>query len=408
MPELKQILNKIETYRDVVIDLETKLTAIPALSPASGGDGEMKKAMVIKEYLQGLGISDIVQLDAPDHDVTDGVRPNLIATIPGVNRDKAVWLMAHMDVVPPGDLDKWDSDPWTVRVDGDKIYGRGVEDNQQGMCSAFMVAKAFLEEGVTPPVDIKLLLVADEETGNALGIGHVMKEAPFKPHDLIIVPDGGLPDGSQIEVAEKGILWLKFTVRGGQCHAAMPQKGNNAMRAGAYLVTALDELQQTFDKQDPVFDPPASTFEPTKHEPNVSNVNTIPGEDIFFLDCRVLPDYQLDEVMAKAEQLAAGIAERFKVETIMEIAQRADAAPATPTDAPVVTALKAAVKDIYGIEGKAEGIGGGTVAAWIRKGGFNAVVWSKMDETMHGPNEYAILPNILGDAKVFAHVIWNA
>jgi succinyl-diaminopimelate desuccinylase len=51
------------------------------------------------------------------------------------------------------------------------------------------------------------------------------------------------------------------------------------------------------------------------------------------------------------------------------------------------------------------GIGGGTVAACIRRKGFHAAVWARMDETMHGPNEYCILSNLLGDAKVFAHLL---
>ena len=57
---------------------------------------------------------------------------------------------------------------------------------------------------------------------------------------------------------------------------------------------------------------------------------------------------------------------------------------------------------MYGVEARAEGIGGGTVAAYIRRAGFPAVVWARMDETMHAADEYVLIPNLLGDAKVFA------
>ncbi len=69
-----------------------------------------------------------------------------------------------------------------------------------------------------------------------------------------------------------------------------------------------------------------------------------------------------------------------------------------------MTLLAKGIRDVYGIDGKPIGIGGGTVAAHIRKEGHAVAVWSRMDETLHGPNEYCLLSNLLGDAKVFAHV----
>jgi succinyl-diaminopimelate desuccinylase len=59
---------------------------------------------------------------------------------------------------------------------------------------------------------------------------------------------------------------------------------------------------------------------------------------------------------------------------------------------------------VYGKAGKAMGIGGGTVAALFRRAGFDAACWSRLDETAHQPNEYCIIDNMVGDAKVFAHI----
>ena len=87
-----------------------------------------------------------------------------------------------------------------------------------------------------------------------------------------------------------------------------------------------------------------------------------------------------------------------------EVQQRAPAAPPTSARAPVVTAIRRAVKDVYGAQAKARGIGGGTVAAVFRRAGYEAAVWSKIDETAHQPNEYCHIDNLVGDAKVFAHV----
>jgi len=403
--DFEKVAAVIDGYRDKAIELETILTAEPAIDPRSeeGAVGEEKKAAVLKDYLKERGLPDPEEVRAPDDKVPCGYRPSLIYRIKGKNPKGAIWIMAHMDVVPPGDLGKWNSDPYKVVVDGDKIFGRGVEDNQQGLVSSVMAVLALKEAGIEPERDIGLLFVADEETGNELGIGYVLENAdPFSKDDLILVPDGGAADGSEVEVAEKSILWSKFTVTGKQCHASMPDTGNNAKRAAAHLIVKLDSLKEIYPKSDDVYVPPASTFEPTKHEANVPSVNIIPGEEIFYMDARIMPEYKLDDVQEKIKTLAGEIAADFKVEINVEFPMRSDAAPPTSTDAPVVSEVSEAVKKVYGVDARPVGIGGGTVAAYIRKKGYPAVVWSRMDETMHGPNEYAKISNILGDAKVFA------
>jgi succinyl-diaminopimelate desuccinylase len=207
-----------------------------------------------------------------------------------------------------------------------------------------------------------------------------------------------------IEVAEKSILWLKFKTLGKQAHGSMPEKGINSFKAASFLVTELNNLYQVFPTKDPLFDPPISTFEPTKKEANVPNINTIPGEDIFYMDSRILPSYKVEDVEAKIKELSAKIEARFKVKITIEEHQKALAAPPTSAKASVVAALEKAVKRVYGKEGKAMGIGGGTVAALFRRAGFEAACWSRIDETAHQPNEYCIIDNMVGDAKVFAHI----
>lgn len=397
---------QIDGYREVVIDLERRLTAIPALDPSSGGEGETRKALEITKILGELGITDITRIDSPDARVPDGVRPNLLARIPGRDRSRTLWLMAHMDVVPVGDLTKWTSDPWTVRVEGNRIYGRGVEDNQQGMVAALCLARALHDEGIVPPIDLCLLLVADEETGNKLGIEYLLEHhAIFGPNDLIVVPDGGLPDGSMVEVAEKGIAWLKIMVQGKSTHGSTPDRGINAHAAAARLIVALDELHRLFPHRDEVFDPPCSTFAPTKVEAGAPNINTIPGEHVFYMDCRVMPQYPLNNVLAEVHRIAAEVDAQQGTTTRIEAVQRQDAAPPTSVDAPVVVGLVRAVEAVYGVKARPMGIGGGTVAAFIRRKGYAAAVWSRMDETMHSPDEYAIIDNIIGDSKVFAHLL---
>ncbi len=402
----EKIAARLDGYEPDMIDLQCRLAAIPAIAPSSGGTGEADKAAFLVEFLQSNGITDIQVVKAPDPDAPSGYRPNILARVKGRRSDRTVWIMSHTDVVPEGDRALWRGDPFKPWVEDGKIYGRGVEDNQQDLVASIFAVKAILDEGLRPAYDVGLALVADEETGSDKGIGYVLAHTKaFKPNDLIIVPDAGNEDGSMIEVAEKSILWLKFRTEGKQTHGSTPEKGKNAFRAASALVYRLKSLYDRFAAADPLFDPPISTFEPTKKEKNVPNINTIPGEDVFYMDCRVLPSIDLGQVDAAIGMIMAEIASEHGVKIEVSDVQRAPAAPPTSPNAPVAKALAAAVKAVYGIEAKPMGIGGGTVAALFRRAGVPAACWSKLDETLHGPNEYCLIANLVGDAKVFAHVL---
>jgi succinyl-diaminopimelate desuccinylase len=404
--KLDRLLGHIDNLESRMIEFQKKITAIPALSPVNGGEGEWDRAMYIKEFLLENNITDIQQIDAPDTGAKNGKRPNLVARIKGKSSKKTVWLMAHMDVVPEGELKLWETNPWNATVKDGRIYGRGTEDNQQGMTSSIFTAIAFIEEDIKPQYDLGLVLVADEETGSGLGLDFVLEEHPelFKKTDLIIVPDAGEPDGSMIEVAEKSILWIKFITKGKQCHGSLPEQGINAFRAASDLVVRLNRLYDILNAKDKVFLPPISTFEPTKKEANVPNVNTIPGEDVFYLDCRILPNYSLEEVFDEIQKICREIESQYGVKIEYTTTQLVQAPPATPKDSEVVKKLEKAVKQIYNVDAKPMGIGGGTVAAIFRKVGLPVAVWCTLDDVCHQPNEYAIISNMVNDTKVFIHV----
>lgn len=401
MKNLETIQTWLAAQRGRMIDLQKKLAACQALAPESGGDGEFEKCLLLEKELAALGLPSGERFDAPDSRVSAGFRPNLVVTIPG-RRSEAVWIMTHLDVVPPGDLSKWDSNPWTVVEKDGKLFGRGVEDNQQGLVSSVFAALAFVENGIVPDYTIKLLFVADEEVGSTYGIRFLLEHHRlFGAEDLILIPDGGDPAGDAMEIAEKNILWLRITTRGVQTHASRPDQGVNAHLAGCALALELNALEQHFNARDTLFEPDRSTIQPTRKEANVPNVNTIPGEDVFYLDCRILPRYSLADVLDEISRAAKRIEERYRVSISWRIDQQIES-KATPKDAPVVLALARAIELVYGATARPIGVGGGTVAAELRNNGYNAVVWSRMDETAHQPNEYCVLDYLCGDAAVMA------
>ena len=402
---MKTIFENIDSHRKDMIELQSLLTSIPALAPESGGDGELKKCEALEKYLKKHGIKQLERFDAPDNRVKSGIRPNLVATIPGETDDEKLWIMTHMDVVPEGDLSLWQTDPWKVVEKDGKLFGRGVEDNQQGLVSSVFAALSLLENNIKPKRTVKLLFVADEEVGSKYGISYLLANHKlFSKNDIILVPDGGDSKGETIELAEKSILWLKITTKGKQTHASRPDNGINAFLANCDLALKLNNLENLFHERNPMFDPDRSTFQPTKKEANVPNTNTIPGEDIFFLDSRILPCYNLNKVRQEIKLCIKEVEATHKVKISTQEVQ-AEQSPSTPNDAKVVSLLSDAIKKVYKKNSRIIGIGGGTVAGLLRKAGFYAAVWGKLDECAHNPNEYSKIDNMLGDAKVMAYMM---
>ncbi|RLF85333.1 diaminopimelate aminotransferase [Thermococci archaeon] len=414
--EMRVVSEEIEKLRDEMVNVLMGLVKIPAISPDSGGEGEYDKAQKLLEIIKGWPFDKIERYDAPDERAKNGVRPNILAYYYGEQGEKSprLWILTHLDVVPPGDLSKWTvTKPFEPLVKDGKIYGRGSEDNGQSLVASLYAVKALMNLGIRPKRTIILAFVSDEETGSKYGLEWLMKEHSevFRKDDLVLVPDGGNEEGTFIEIAEKSILWMKIKVKGKQVHASMPGLGLNAHRVALDYAKALDEfLHEKYNARDELFDPPESTFEPTMGGNPSDAPNIAPGEHEVVFDCRVLPQYNLDNILNDAQELAEEIKEKYRKEVNgkvlpevrVEVLQRLDAPAPTAKDSEIVKLLQKAIKEFRGKDVKVGGIGGGTFAAYFRKLGIPAVVWATLDEMAHQPNEYTKIENMVEDAKIMA------
>jgi succinyl-diaminopimelate desuccinylase len=314
-----------------------------------------------------------------------------------------------MDTVPEGSLDLWDTDPFEPIIRGGKIIGRGAEDNGQSLVASLFALREIRKLADPLPFNVGVWLVSDEEFGNTCGIKYLLAHGYFRKNDLVIAADAGTASGADIEVAEKSLLWFKTITRGKEVHASLPRKGVNAHRIGMRLALDLDEsLSNKYQYSDPLFDEPLSTFEPTKREANVSNVNTIPGADAFYFDCRLLPRYCLDDLLADVQAKIDEYRERYGVSITLDIVEKEPAGPATPEDSEIATLLARAINSVTNVRPRFTGIGGQTVGNLFRRDGIPTAVWSKVDDVAHEPNEYARIENLLNDTKVFAALPFHA
>lgn len=398
----EQLFPAIEALEPQMLETLSALIAIPAVSPADGGEGERDKALYLAAKVEELGFGKPEIYDSPDPSAKGGARPNLVVRIPG-RTDRRFWIVSHIDVVPEGDRSLWEGDPFEAVIKDGKIYGRGSNDNCQELVASLYAAVALAKLGITPEYEICLCFVADEEMGSFHGIQYLIKQGLFREDDLVMVPDMGNDSGDFIEVAEKSIAWFEFELLGEQVHASMPQLGKNACRAANEFCFSLDNaLHNAFPESDELFEPPVSTFEPTRRGKNVANVNTVPGRELFCFDCRVLPHVPLTEVEKVVSAEAKKIEEKHGVKINVKLLQREQAPQPTAVDSPIVKLTERAMAQVLPVSSRVGGVGGGTCAAYFRRQGIPAAVWGQASDTAHMPNEYAVIEHLVNEAKVFA------
>ena len=399
-----QLLHSVDGLRTQMVETLTQLCRIPAVSPHNGGTGEEAKLQALKSIIESMNLNysslSIERVDDPASPT--GNRPSLFLEYPGRNSQR-LCILSHIDIVPEGDRSFWTIDPFSPVIKGSRLYGRGVSDNGTCLVSSLYALKAIADAGIVPEYTVLLAFVADEEMGSHFGLEPLMERGIFRPDDLVVVPDSGNDAGDFIEIAEKAMLKLAFTVTGKQVHASLPHKGLNACRVANMLAYEVDEaLHKAFPEEDATFEPPFSTFEPTRRAANVPAVNIVPGRERFEFDCRVLPSVSLDEVIALVRKVCADVERRTGAKVEVE-PDRADSAPVTSPDAEVCRLLVKSVREVLGVEPKTGGVGGGTFAAFFRRKGIPAVVWSQeCGGVAHQPDEFTEIEYLVNNAKVFS------
>lgn len=406
---MDKVFETISGYRKEIIDLQTNLISRPAISPASGGEGEYEKAKYLESVIKDMKFDKTFRIDAPDEKAKERVRPNLFAVYKGKDKTKTIWFLAHMDVVPIIDIKEWKTDPFKAAVDLDKIYGRGAEDNHQGLVAVMLAVKALMDNKIRPSVNIGIVLAADEENGSDYGMRYVVKNHPniFGKKDSFVIPDYDTPEGTDIDIEEKNILRLRIDTKGKAAHGAYPIKGKNAFVAGSAAVLALkDGLNKKFNKNNKIYNIPFSTFEPTKKDANIPSINAVPAVDTFYMDCRVLPFYTFKQIKAEAQRIVNRVAKahgvKITVSSLMEIA----AAP-TRSSSAVAKCMADAVETVLKKPARFVGISGATIAQILRGRGLPCVVMGKADKTLHSPNEYSKISDTIKEAKMLSYVMLN-
>jgi acetylornithine deacetylase len=253
-----------------------------------------------------------------------GDKAAIFATI-GPMIDGGIVLSGHTDVVPVTGQ-AWTSDPFTLRREGDRLYGRGATD----MKGFDAVCLAMIEEFKRAPLKkpIHILLSYDEETTCAGPLDTIARFGLDLPRPAGVIV--GEPTLMQAADAHKSIATFRTTVRGLEAHSSKPQLGASAIEGAIALIHDLyafaQELAGGVGGHDPRFDPPTSTLNVGTIEGGTAR-NILARECSFLWEFRGLPgapqDLALKRLEAHAREAVLPRLRRFapqaSVETIVEV-----------------------------------------------------------------------------------------
>ena len=257
MPQLSRaelrLLDAISEH-ELVEDL-VSMIQVPSVT---GTDAESDLQHRHAARLAALGFDvdtwklDLDELAAhPDHPGTEARRTEGygVVGVLGPTEMPALILQGHVDVVPTGDLARWDNqDPWSGQVRHGAVRGRGACDMKAGLAANLAVARAMADSGVILERPLALHAVISEEDG---GLGAFATMLRGHRGDAAIITE---PTSGKVVVANAGALTFQLRVEGRATHGSTRLAGHSALDAFWPVHAALAELERRRNtRADPLF-----------------------------------------------------------------------------------------------------------------------------------------------------------
>lgn len=208
--------------RAEIESLVKSLVKIPSHSQVPTREKDV--AEFLKEFLEGEGID--ARLRQVEKD-----RPNVIAAVKGSGGGKSLMLNGHTDTVPPYDMD---IPPFTPKVQGGKLFGRGSLDMKGGLAAMAMTLVALDRAKVRLRGDLYLAAVVGEEERSE-GTEDIVLKGPKA--DMAIV---GEPTDMEIQPSHRGLEWFEVHFYGKAAHGGQADRGVNAISMASRFVNLLE------------------------------------------------------------------------------------------------------------------------------------------------------------------------
>jgi acetylornithine deacetylase/succinyl-diaminopimelate desuccinylase-like protein len=334
-----------QQWSEIVQDTVQHLCRLIRFDTSNPPGNETPAALYLKQVFEREGFHEMHLLESAPR------RGNLIVRLRGDGSAPPLLLCAHLDVVP-AEPDRWTYPPFSGKVVDGAVWGRGALDMKHMVAMSLMVMLLAKRRGLPLRRDVILAAVADEEAGSDYGARWLVENHPdLLRAEYALCELGGMmmPMAGRrvypIQVAEKGLLWLRMRARGQPGHGSAPHDDNALVhlaralvrigdgggmplhitpataafvrglsaglplprrlflrgllrpRLAPFVLGRLPAGQAGFLR--PLL---SNTVAPTCLRAGVKT-NVIPGQAEAQLDCRVLPGYEADDALREVEAI---------------------------------------------------------------------------------------------------------
>lgn len=305
----------------------------------------------------------------------------------------------HTDVVPPGDLSRWDSDPFRPEVRDGLLYGRGAADMKCSLAAMTLAAEDFVRRNPRHRGTVAFLITSDEEGRARDGTLRVMQALQKRGEKIqwCIIGEPSCTErlGDTIRVGRRGSLSGIITVRGIEGHVAYPQLARNPIQAFAPVIAEL--YARPLDQGNEFF--PPSSFQVVKIEAGEGAPNVIPGT----LNARFNIRYSTVWTYQTLQKHVESVLGRHGLD--YELRWHLSGEPFLTPGGPLVESVSAAVESVTGLAPERSTGGGTSDGRFIAPHGAEVVEFGVVNASIHKLNEHVAIADLEPLREVYASIL---
>lgn len=309
-----------------------------------------------------------------------------------------VCLAGHVDVVPPGPVEQWTSDPFTPAERDGLLYGRGAADMKAPLAAMITAAERVARSGSTGG-SIAILLTSDEEGDAVDGTAFVVStlRARGDAIDACIVgePTSTERFGDTIKNGRRGSLNGKLRVIGQQCHIAYPERGRNPIHDAAGALAAL--VSTEWDRGNEYFQP--TSFQISNIHAGTGASNVIPGALEAWFNFRFSPESSASVLQARVRETLDAHRLQYELQWML-IGE-----PFITPRGPLVDALTASVQSVAGVRPTLSTTGGTSDGRFLAALAREVVEFGPLNDSIHKIDEHVRIADLEPLSRIYEQTI---
>lgn len=294
-------------------------------------------------------------------------------------------FVGHTDVVPPGDLAQWQSNPFVPEVRDGLLYARGAADMKSGVAAMTCAFAELLEKHPDHPGTLALLLTSDEEGDADDGIQAVLPRLRDQGihinYAIVGEPTAAQTLGDTARNGRRGSLNLTLTLHGQQGHVAYPEQIHNPIHGLGEVIAQLSAV--LWDQGNAHFPPTSCQFSNIAAGTGAENV--VPGAASAKVNWRFNTEHTAQSIQQRAEEIIHHICAARTLRA--EYQWKCSGEPFSTSNPLLMNALRKAVARHTGQKIEFNTAGGTSDARFMAKYGADTIEFGPVNATIHKVNE---------------------